>query len=584
MPKRMFSLRYKILIFSLLMALVPILIVGSFSYTRSTNIVREQASRLNMETLKQTAYNIEFIVNDVRSISLNLISNNRLIDYLKYSERDAFQNNPSVQNLLGDYTLTKNYIFSIYIQNLYGRGYDTRGAVHVIDEARLAELRNLEGKGIWALSTVKVGNKDLNVLSFYRAIRDVNNIHQVRGYMQINLSLSQIRRLYDKQIDREQGLFFIIDPRGTILSTHSDQMIGQTLADRYVQPQIFEQSEGYYNAVIDGKNYLVEFSTIDQTGWKLINYIPIYSITKQSEEIKNVTFLSVCLSLLAIMLFLSFFMFKVLKPLKQIKGLMKNLENENFNVSMNVQGNDEIALLARSFNKMSRKLDELINEVHVVKIKQKEAEIKALEQQINPHFLYNTLDLIYWVGRMEKAFETASLIQTLSQLFRIGLNRGSGFTIVRKELEYIENYMLIQKKRYDNAISFKASAEPETLDCKVVKLILQPLIENAITHGIEPKGGFGHIEVLIYKEADALIYEVIDDGVGMDPAVIEQMNNPAEYSRGVGLKNIYDRIKLTFGNDYGLKIESRPGQGTKVTVKQPFIKGSDHHVQSDDRR
>lgn len=580
MSRRMFSLRYKILIFSLLMALVPILIVGSFSYIWSTNIVREQASNLNLEALKQTAYNIEFIVNDVRSISLNLISNNRLIDALKTSDAEDFRRDLFVQNLLGDYTLTKNHVFSIYIQGPDGNGYDTRSAFHSIEEEKKAELRRLEGRGIWSLDVAKIGNRHVGVLSFSRAIRDVNNIGQILGYMQINLSLSHIRDLYDKQIDREQGLFFIIDPQRTILSTDSSQLIGQTLENKYLQPRIFAQNEGYYSAVIDGRDYLIEFSTIEQTGWKLINYIPMHSITRHSAEIKHVTVFSVMLSLLIIILFLLFFMIKVLKPLKQIRGLMKNLENENFSVSMNVQGNDEIAMLARSFNKMSRKLDELVNEVHVVKIRQKEAEIKALEQQINPHFLYNTLDLIYWVGRMEKAFETSSLIQTLSQLYRIGLNRGSGFTLVRKELEYIEHYMIIQRKRFDNAITFQVSAEPETLDCKVVKLILQPLIENAITHGIEPKGGFGSIEVRIYREDGTLIYEVADDGVGMDVSAAEQLNDQTNRNRGVGLKNINDRIKLTFGNEYGLKIESRSGEGTKVIVKQPFIKGGETDVQS----
>lgn len=583
--KRMFSLRNKILIFSLLMTLVPITIIGSFSYVRSTNIVREQASKLNMETLKQISNNMEFIIDDVRGISLNMINNNKLNEYLKVLNRGEAVLNPAIQSILGEYLLTKKHVYSIYIQDRNGGGMDTQGARQVIEGNQLAELDRLEGKEAWSLSDVYVGNKKLKVITLYRAIRDTNNVHQVLGYMKINLANSQIRSIYEKQVSNQQGLFFIIDSDKTILSTHSDQSIGQTLDDRFMQPRIFEDHEGYYDVEIDGKNYLVEFHTIDQTGWKLISYVPINFITRQSEEIKQVTFLSIGLSLFICFLFLLFFLFKVLKPLRQIRRLMGNLEKENFNVNMNVQGNDEIALLAGSFNKMSRRLNELINEVHVVKIKQKEAEIKALEEQINPHFLYNTLDLIYWVGRMEKAFETASLIETLSQLFRIGLNKGNGYTLVSKELQYIENYMLIQRKRFDNAISFNASAEPETLDCTVIKLILQPLIENAITHGIEKKGGYGHIEVSIYREDDILVYEVADDGVGMDPAVAGQLQSPdGNPQQGVGLRNINDRIRLSFGHAYGLEIQSEPGSGTKVIVRQPYRKGSDNkHVQHDDR-
>ncbi|MBB6730677.1 cache domain-containing sensor histidine kinase [Cohnella zeiphila] len=583
--KRMFSLRYKILIFSLLMTLVPVMIIGSFSYVRSTNIVRDQASKLNMETLKQIANNIEFILNDVRGISINMINNQKLNRYLKsLNANEMVYDDPAIQTLLGEYILTKKYVYSIYIQDLNGGGMDTQGARNVMDGERLNLLQRLNGKETWSLSDVYVGNSDLNVIALSREIRDINNINQVLGYLKINLSQSQIRSIYDKQVAGEHGLFFMIDPQETILSTYSDQTVGRKLDERYVRPQVFEHSEGYYDAKINGNRYLVEFYTIDPTGWKLINYVPLSSITKPGERIKQVTFLSVCLSLTICFLFLAFFLIKVLKPLRQIRRLMGNLEKENFNVNMSVQGNDEIALLAGSFNKMSRRLDELINEVHVVKIKQKEAEIKALEEQINPHFLYNTLDLIYWVGRMEKAFETASLIQTLSQLFRIGLNKGNGYTLVRKELEYIENYMLIQKKRYDNAITFQATVDPETLDGKVIKLILQPLIENAITHGIEQKGGFGHIDLRIYKEADDVVYEVIDDGVGIEPAVIDRLQGQTDRQRqGVGLRNIHDRIKLSFGSAYGLRIDSVPGQGTKVTVRQPFVKGSDEDVQNDDR-
>ncbi|WP_276356974.1 cache domain-containing sensor histidine kinase [Cohnella caldifontis] len=584
----MFSLRYKILIFSLLMTLVPILVVGSFSYVRSTNIVQDQTSKLNMETLKQIANNLEFIINDVRGISFNMINNHKLNEYFKALNRgEMVQNDPSIQTFLGDYILTKRYVYSIYIQDLSGGGMDTQGARNVLDDDRLAELRRLNGREMWSLSDVYVGTTDLKVISLFRSIRDINQIDRVLGYMKINLTGAQIRGIYDRQINNEQGMFYIIDGDRTILSTHSDALVGRKLEERYVQPRVFESKEGYYNANIEGNDYLVEFYTLDQIGWKLINYVPIHSITRPSEEIKQVTFLSVCLSLVICFLFLMYFLFKVLKPLKQIRRLMGSLEKENFNVNMQVQGNDEIALLAASFNKMSRRLDELINEVHVVKIKQKEAEIKALEEQINPHFLYNTLDLIYWVGRMEKAFETSSLIQTLSQLFRIGLNKGSGFTLVRKELEYIEHYMVIQQKRYDNAISFTVDADPETLDCQVIKLILQPLIENAITHGIEKKGGFGHIEVRVYKEDEAVVYEVADDGAGMDPEILglwrEQQEKQENYAQGVGLRNINDRIKLSFGPAYGLDIQSAPGQGTKVTVRQPYRKGSVDHVQHDDR-
>jgi len=573
--KRMFSLRYKIMIFAFLMAIVPIAIVGSLSYAISTGLVREQASKLNLGTIKQIANNIEFIIGDVKGISFNLIENDALKAYLR---KNDIRSNPNIHNILDDYVLTKNYIYSIYVQDLNGYGLDTQGAVNAFTQAQIDELTQLSGRETWSLTDVTVGQSDLKLISLSRMIRDVNNIGRELGILKINLAQEEIREIYRHILTEDSGLFYIVDNQGIVLSTHEDERIGQPLASRYLEPRIFQQDEGYYDAEIDGSNYLVEFFTIEETGWKLIHYVPIEAITKQGDVIKQVTVVSVCISLVICMFFLFFFMFKVLRPLRQIRILMKSLENEEFNVSIPVQGNDEIALFCSSFNKMSRKLNELFNEVHVVKIKQKEAEIKALEEQINPHFLYNTLDLIYWMGRMEKAFETAEMINVLSKLFRLGLNSGSGFTTVKKELEHIESYMYIQQKRYES-VSLTISAEPDALALTVTKLVLQPLVENAITHGLEPRGGIGSIEVRVYRKDGDVIYEVEDDGVGMESArANELLHAPHDNQGGVGLRNIHDRLVLTYGDDYGLDIESEPGKGTKVIVKQIPNQGGEKRV------
>lgn len=592
--KRMFSLRYKILIFSFFMVTIPILIVGSFSYIKSTEIVKEQANRLNMEIIKQIANNIEFIINDVRGISFNLIENKKLSEYLKTSD---FHRNPDVFHVLDEYILTKKYIYSIYVQDLNGNGVDTQGAINLLDDRHLSLLYELNGKEKWFLNQVRVIHKNFQLISLSRLIRDVNNLDLALGVLTINLSQEQIRNIYLQKVSNDDELFFMIDQNGIILSSQADHLIGQTLDDEYTVDTVFEKSEGYYNAVINDTNYLVVFYTIKETGWKLLHFVPNDRIVEQSKAIKQITIISISLSLFICFIFLFFFMFKVLKPLRQIRKLMQDLAIENFNVTMNIQGNDEIALLAHTFNKMSQKLNTLFNEVHIAKIKQKEAEIKALEEQINPHFLYNTLDLIYWMGRMEKAYETAEMIQTLSKLFRLGLNSGSGFTTVKRELEYIQHYMTIQQKRYENAITFTIDASPETLDLKVIKLILQPIVENAITHGIEKKEGKGRIDVRVFCSNHTLIYEVEDDGVGMTPELIQEVLNqedklntykndrrkwdlhktdpyePQNPRKGIGLKNINDRIQLTFGTSYGLEIQSELDKGTKVIVKQPILKG-----------
>ena len=253
---------------------------------------------------------------------------------------------------------------------------------------------------------------------------------------------------------------------------------------------------------------------------------------------------------------------------------MKKIENEEFNVNVDVSGNDEIALLSKSFNKMSYKLNELVSEVYTVRLKQREAELKALQAQINPHFLYNTMDIIFWMCRMENAYESSELINALSKLFRLSLNSGSEFTTVKNEIDHLNCYILIQKKRFEDKITFNTNVTADVLECKVVKLIIQPLVENAIHHGIEKKRGKGKIDITITRNCDDLIYTITDNGMGADEKEINKLlENVQEDNRGFALKNVNDRIKLYFGESYGLEFSSMVGIGTTITVKQPYIIG-----------
>lgn len=577
--KRFFSLRSKILLFSLLITLLPLLLVSSISYKESIKMVRSQVIDLNLVNAEQIANNLAFIMNDVETISLNLIQNRTLNDYLSSASMEYKQQRQlQILSLLNDQLFNKSHIYSIYIEDAYGGGLDVRGAGNSIDGAQILQLRQLRGKEMWYFNSLNIGSQRVNVISMVREIRDVNNLSRSLGFMKINILESSIQDLYRAQV-QDNGQFFLLDRDNTILSTISDKEAGGRLDTVSLNPDMVKASAGYFNTIIGGKEYLAVFNRMEPIGWQIVQFIPYALISKSGDVIGRVTAFSIAASLVICIGFILLFAARVLKPLQQIRVLMKQIERENFNMRMKERGNDEMTLLARSFNRMSDKLDELINEVHVSKIKQKEAELKALEEQINPHFLYNTLDLIYWMSRMERAFETSAMINALSQLFRIGLNSGSGFTTVQREVDHLHHYMLIQQKRYEEAVVFTIDAEEETMDCKVTKIILQPLVENAISHGIEQKGGTGSIRVRIYREGDDLVYTVADNGAGADEeAVSALLRQTREDNRGFALKNINDRIQLNFGAGYGLKFHSTPMKGTTVVVRQPYLKGSEFHV------
>jgi two-component system, sensor histidine kinase YesM len=210
----------------------------------------------------------------------------------------------------------------------------------------------------------------------------------------------------------------------------------------------------------------------------------------------------------------------------------------------------------------------------------REAELKTLQEQIKPHFLYNTLDTIQWMAQEHGAQDIVKVVGALTSLFRIGLSRGKEMIRVSDEMEHVRSYLIIQKARYEDKFDFELCAEEETLSCMVLKLTLQPLVENAIYHGIKERRGHGSIRVESLRREGVLVLRVIDDGVGMAPAKLEEVRalltapHPhGEGFAGYGVHNVHERIQLSFGTRYGLRFESEPDRGTTVEILHPLVMG-----------
>ena len=285
--------------------------------------------------------------------------------------------------------------------------------------------------------------------------------------------------------------------------------------------------------------------------------------------IRNVLIYSVLISFFIFTVASYLFINSALLPLGSLRDAMACFEKGQFDTSLVIRGHDEISLVSQSFNQMVERFKDLMDQVYISTIKQKDAELKALQNQINPHFLYNTLDTIYWMSLMEKGDKTARLIQALGNLFRLSLNSGDRFTTVEREIQHLESYLIIQNERYDDTVDFNIQMDDHLKDYKVLKLILQPLVENALYHGIEPKGEKGTITLKIFEENDTLVYSLNDDGIGADQERVNALINGTDsvgQSKGFALKNVNDRIKLHHGSRFGIEFHSIRGNGSTVIV------------------
>ena len=575
---KLFSLQNKFIFISVVNVIIPLLLMVSLTYVRSVEIVEQQVSQSNFKTVEQVGENINFVFQDMKNSSVYLLQNREFMNYLRLP-KEEIERYPghllSVQSFIYNYLAFNTNIHSIYLETFNGMEFDSASAQNIISEDLRQELLQLRGDGVVIPDTITNYNgTQTKVFSYVRIIKDTENLASDLAILKINIPESTISNVFESRLLSENSSFQIIDNGGVVISSLDETQLGKPIPDSFASAELFESNSGYYNVSISGEDYVLTYFALFYPNWKLVNAVPLMELSQDILVIRNITILSVASSVIICAIAIAYFILKVLAPVREIRHAMALLENENFDVSIPVRGNDEIALLAHSFNKMSSKLGELINEVLAVQIKQKEAELKALHSQINPHFLYNTLDMIYWTCRLENAKESSDLIQALSKIFRLSLNSGNEFTTLAKEIEHLELYITIQKRRLDGKVKFIINADEGLMDCQVVKLILQPFVENAIIHGIEKNSGHGTVEVEIYQDDGDLVYVIRDDGAGAEEAdVYSFLEEVHADNRGFALNNVNERIRIYFGDAYGISFETAPGRGMVVTVRQPIVRG-----------
>ncbi len=578
--RRFFPLQFKILMLSLFVVIIPITTLGIISFRQSSQVMQQKISLSNMNTVEQIGNNIEFIVQNVQDISLYLIQDEDLKNYfyLKGNEPSniIYQDKLKIENDLLELISPKIFIDSIYIKGVNNLDVNTTDTRNLISAQKIDQSAALKGSPMWYSDTIfDYNNRPSDVFTMVRSIYDMSNITNKLAVIKININGDAFYDIYKDKAIVEGDEFFVLDAQDNIISATKKNKVGSAFAYSMFSKNQFTSNEGYFQINSKGLVYLVTYYKFGNNGWKIINIVPLRQLLKENTKAQEeLIFIMVfCFAICAIIV--TVFSGRILLRLKTLSKLMGKVEHEDFDVYVEPKGNDEITRLYHSFNKMSGKLKELIQKVYSVQIKQKEAELMALQAQINPHFLYNTLDNIYWMGRMEKAFETSKMVEALSKLFRQSLNSGDEIIAVKDEVDHIRNYIIIQQIRYSDKITFQLNVDEETLNCLTTKFVLQPLIENAIVHGCKDLDKGGEINITISKNNERLIFMVEDNGRGIDPEEISKLLNEPEGKRGIAIKNVNDRIQLYFGEEYGLTFLNREN-GTAVIVTQPLTEEVKH--------
>lgn len=591
------SIQSKIIISFSVLIVITLATIGFAAVFKYSQTLQKSTTEYNSQILDQVIKNINFYINEMDSVSAISNYNYYIQKYLKSppasDDVERFKDANRITELLDNIINTRQDIVSIFIfgnNNSIISNNMNSGVNRSYNFAKQtwykAALEN-NGKPV-VVSPHKqsyVLNSNKMVISLSRSINIYDQSDQL-GVILIDLNLKVLDDICRNVKLGNSGYIFIVDSEGDVVY-HPDYSYMQRAADdMYIKnvfkaddsliPDVLETDGGSFIKKVDSGQMHVTYKKFEPAGWTIVGVTPYKSIMYEIYRIRSFILIIGLLGLLGAFLMSYLISSMISKPVTRLQQLMKQAEGGNLDVSIHFDSRDEIGSLSKSFNNMINKIKDLMHQVVVEQEDKRKTELKALQAQINPHFLYNTLDSIIWMAEMNKD-EVVIMADALAKLFRLSLSRGAEIIPVEQEVEHVRNYLIIQSMRYSDKFDYEIKVDADIMKHSTLKLLLQPLVENSIYHGIKNKRQKGHIEIRGRKAGDRMLLEVIDDGIGMEQAKCEEIlkHSSGGGSRkgfnGVGVKNVNDRIKLYYGDEYGLKYISSPGVGTTVEIWLPIL-------------
>ncbi|MNW35379.1 Sensor histidine kinase YpdA [compost metagenome] len=420
-----------------------------------------------------------------------------------------------------------------------------------------------------------VDNQQKKTVTLIRKINNPLETGSYSGLLRAEMPISVLEQILDQSL-------FTPSSSALLFNSHQEFIAGSN-RNRIDHPSmIFDALKTQLNTdiqqvdtvMLNGEKTLLASISVDNTDWKFVLVVPhkdIAAIWKKALNQLLLTFLAVALLTLPMAYYVSS---SGTLRIRKLSKMMRKVGVDELKVVLDPVNNDEIGDLTKSFNQMLTRIEDLGIDKYQLGLEVKSMELRALQAQINPHFLYNTLDMVNWLSMKYNADDIRTLITSLSDFYKISLSNGEDIISIRSEIEHIRAYVLIQNMRFRNLISLEIDIPEEVLNCLTPKLVLQPLVENAILHGItEKKSPSGTIRIHGYRENSGIWLVVEDDGVGMDKETMQSiMNGTLERQNGgYGMKNIHHRLEIMFGPTYGLIVEGKAGVGTKVTLRLPLL-------------
>lgn len=559
---------------------LPIIIVSSFAYFSFSYYFQKNVIDYNVQIINQLNKNIENNIEYMDNMGMFVSYNSDIQYFIKNSSgmsiEEKYKAEYKIEELLINLTSFNPLVSSIYI---YGTDNKEILRVNKVNDFLLDVFPEdkewyadfLKDKSYKKFFLLKDTSGNLDYCVGRKIIDRVTK--KTIGIVVLSCDVSTISKLADNFYFGPEGALKILDSENNLVYITNDY---ERKSDYQQVLTYVPETAGNYTENINGHSMLVSNNKSTYTGWSITCFVPVKYINRDINIILRII-LIVSFGCLILMAVISNGIAKgIAGPIIKLEKKMQKVKEGDLSTQIVVDRKDEIGRLSSEFNDMTKRINELFTTIYQSRLNEREAELSALQAQINPHFLYNTLESIRTLASLNDDYDTAKMITALGKFLRLKIHNNKRTISVEQEVEHARSYIMLMQMKLKN-IEFIVDIEPDIGEYKIVKLILQPIIENAIYHGLREKGYNGTISIAGRVEADKLVFIISDDGAGMTPDElkglcrrINHVDEDDENFGSIGLKNVQNRLKLIFGREYGLEIESAKNRGTIVIVKIPI--------------
>lgn len=565
------------------MVLCAVVIVVAISLRFTRTSVFDNAVVYTRTIVRQTNQNIDSYIDYMDNIATMVSGSRDTQTFLYNKDEKTLQVSECRQRLVEQFRTilkSRNDIRNIGLiqkdgNRLFNNGGQQKNAYLDLDTQAWYKNAITSNRSVLTSSHVQhvIRGERPWVITVSRGVRNFTGSGNREGVVFIDLNYSAISELCDQNSIGSKGYVFLLDQDGNVVYHPQQQQLYNELQTENIDLVMNTDKE----TLMDGSGDNARIYTIsrsEKTGWTVVGCTNVAEFLKDSKKARSIYVLVAAILVVVALVLSNFIARNITRPLQQLRDSMARVQEGDFGAAeVEVTSRNEVGSLTRSFNVMTSRIQELMKQNIYEQQQKRKSELKALQSQINPHFLYNTLDSIIWMAEGKKNEEVVVMTASLARLLRQSISNEEEQVPIGQEVEYARSYLTIQKMRYKDKLEFQIQVDAQIMGVPIIKLVLQPLIENAIYHGLKYKEGKGLLIVRGYREGENAVLQIKDNGAGMDEQTLSHIfeKHKVNYrSNGVGVYNVQKRLQLYYGMDYGITYSSKQGEGTTASIVIPM--------------